>query len=377
MKDKLWWIILIMIIVKLVIHIFGHKNYFLRSFDPAYFSDLYSKSQYVLGPASKGGIGDDGLYAFAGYYYFFQRGDVTDVNFEHPPIGKYLIGLSIFLFRNENIINIIYFLVLLYLIYKIGQRTLKSNLLAMISPLILSFDPLFSDHLLRSQLDLPFSLFFITAIYYFLFSLRKEKFLYLSFFFWGIAFSTRFFPLLIIIYFFLIVIVFIQKRSAISALIKASLFIPFVYLFSHLSFFFYHPSLIEFIRHKKWMISWFTGTPIIVGNIWRNILTSQYFDSTGKLVTNEHWSICLPIIMILGIVSIRKTFFSNKNIELCVLYGLILIYLLYVTFLTNGLHKFLMPIYPFLIILALHNLESLYCIIKAWRKNHKSLRRRS
>lgn len=74
----------------------------------------------MVGSGSKG-IGDDGLYAFAGYYYLFQGGDVSAVNFEHPPLGKYLIGVSIFLFGNENVINIIYFALILIITYKIGQ----------------------------------------------------------------------------------------------------------------------------------------------------------------------------------------------------------------------------------------------------------------
>ena len=96
MKRIIWWLLFIILVGKLSFFVIQNKNFFLRPFDPVYLSDLYSKSQYVLGQKSKGGIGDDGLYAFAGYYYLFQRGDVSSVNFEHPPLGKYLIHKLLF-----------------------------------------------------------------------------------------------------------------------------------------------------------------------------------------------------------------------------------------------------------------------------------------
>src|SRR3990167_9345765 len=146
-------VVLAIVITSLHLINFWHINLerLKRPFDPDYFSGLYSTSQYVLGEKSKGGIGDDGLYAFAGYYYFFQAGDVSSVNFEHPPLGKYLIGLSIFLFNNEIAIGIIYFLLLLFVTYQLG-RLFIDKFQALIPPALLVFDPLFLDHTIRSQL---------------------------------------------------------------------------------------------------------------------------------------------------------------------------------------------------------------------------------
>lgn len=387
MKKFLWFVILAGIVVKLSIYIASNQNYFLRKFDPVYMGNLYSQSQYVIGERSKGGIGDDGLYAFAGYYYLFQKGDVSSVNFEHPPLGKYLIGLSILLFGNENIINIIYFLFLLLLTYKLSQILLSDRILSVLSVGILSLDSLFLDNLVRSLLDLPFTLFFVGGVYFFLLGLKKSRFLYLSFIFLGAAFSTRFFPVLLIICLYLLLIIIVFQRKSIKTFIKASFLIPIIYLISHISFFFYHPSVVEFLRHKKWMLAWFTGTPIITGNIWRNIFTGWYIDSTGKLVVNEHWMLVVPVVVVFAMVSIFHVIpnlFRNLSVNrqilkqvqddfehranLGIIYGLCIIFLLYITVLTGGLQKFLMPIYPILIILAVGNCASLYSIINAWLK---------
>ncbi|MBI3379794.1 glycosyltransferase family 39 protein [Candidatus Gottesmanbacteria bacterium] len=368
-QSVLWWILFTLIITKLLFYLISNRQFFTRIFDPVYYGDLYSKSQYVVGSRSVGGIGDDGLYAFAGYYYLFQKGDVSAVNFEHPPLGKYLIGLSILIFRNENLINIIYFSILLFVTYKIGNIILKNKLLSLLSVGIISFDPLFLDNLIRSLLDLPFTLFFILGIYFFLMSLHNAKYHYFSMLFWGISFSTRFFPALLIIYGFLFLVIFLYKRKDLSILIKASFLIPIVYLLSHISFFVYHPSLVEFLRHKKWMLAWFTGSPKIFGNIWRNIFTGFYIDTTNKLMKNEFWILLIPIIIIFSLIPTVKI--QKKNsLEFIVLYGLNILYLAYVTILTDGNQKFMMPIYPMLCIMAVSNFTLLYSIIASWKKSN-------
>ncbi len=366
MKKLFKILLILLVIVKLSLYIVSNRDFFVRVFDPVYISDLYSKSQYVIGERSKGGIGDDGLYAFAGYYYFFQHGDVSKVNFEHPPLGKYLIGLSIFLFRNENIINIIYFILLLLITYKIGQLIFDDNIYSILSCVILSFEPLFLDHLLRSLLDLPFTLFFTAGVYFFLKGLKNGKYYFLSMLFWGAAFSTRFFPAFLIVYIYMMLVIMLLHIKSLKLFFVSSFLVPLVYLICHISFFIYNPSIILFLRHKKWMLSWFTGTPVIFGNIWQNIFTGTYIDSTGKLAHNNQWSIIQPFIVLLSIFSIRKSDLKKKNKDILIIYGLIIIYFIYLTFLTGGLEKFLMPIYPLLIILAIRNTELIYSIIKTW-----------
>lgn len=368
MKNILIIILLLFTVVRLLIFLFINKNYFLRIFDPAYYSTLYSQSQYILGPLSKGGIGDDGLYTYAGYYYLFQGGDVSNVNFEHPPLGKYLIGLSELLFHNENVINILYFAVLLFLTYKISMQLTEDRLLGVLSIFILSSDHLFLDNLIRSLLDLPFTLFFVGAVYFFIKALSKHKFFLLSAFFWGLAFSTRFFPSLLILYMLMFIFILIYRKKDMIFFSLTSLLIPVIYLLNHISYFIYHPSFFEFLRHKKWMLTWFSGTTVSPGNIFRNIYTGTYLDSTGALTINEHWFPVIPVVVTLGIIIIGKDIFLKKNIHRIFIYALTLVYLLYVAFLTGGVQKFIMPIYPLLIILAVHNTGRLYSIIRRWMK---------
>ncbi len=370
-KKIIWFGILVLIIISLSAFIVSKKSYFLRKFDPEFFGQLYTNSQYVIGDRSVGGIGDDGLYAFAGYYYFFQKGDVSSVNFEHPPLGKYLIGLSIYLFQNENMINLIYFVLLLISTYCLALKLTKNKIISILSVFILSVNPLLLDHLIRSQLDLPFTLFFITAIYTFLCSLENHKLIFISSFFWGLAFATRFFPILIPIELYLIYFIVRYERKMLGKYLISLLIIPLIYLLTHISFFIYHPSMLEFIRHKIWMLSWYKGSPILIGNIWRNIYTGEYIDPAGKLVINEHWNIQLPIITLLSLIP----FLQKKGLKplmIRIVYFLNLLYLLYVTFYTTGVQKYILPVYPIICILAVKSLSFFWCIIDPCVKRNTS-----
>ena len=349
-------------------YVFLAKGAFLRKFDPKGMGSLYSRSQYVVGSGSEG-IGDDGLYAYAGYYYFFDHGNITQINFEHPPLGKYLIGFSIFIFHNENVINLYYYVGLLGMVYLFGRMILDDYKLAIIAVLLVAVDPLILDNLVLSLLDIPFTLFFLCGVYFFIKGFKQCKFFYFSFFFWGITSSIKFFPAFLFVYLFQTILVFFYKRNFLISYFKASLLVPFIYLLSHVAFFVYTPSLIEFIRFKKWTVAWWSGSPRIMGNIFRNIFTGYYVDSTKNIVSNEYWTILWPFFVILSMLRFRiKILSDDKQLPLLATWGLIVIYVLYTALFTGGLQKFLMPVWPFLVIISIHSLESFYSIIKQWKK---------
>src|SRR3989338_286197 len=153
----------------------------------------------------------------------------------------------------------------------------------------------------------------------------------------------------------------------IKLFIFASLIVPLIYLLLHTSFFIYHPSLIEFLRHKKWMLVWFTGTPVLIGNIWRVIFTGYYLDSTKILAKESHWVPIIPLVVVLGITFFRKKMLKLKKYHnLAIIYGLSMMYLIYLTVLSGGIQKFMMPVYPLLIILAVDHTSRLYSIITTW-----------
>jgi len=106
-----------------------------------------------------------------------------------------------------------------------------------------------------------------------------------------------------------------------------------------------------------------------IGKHLDNIITGHYIDSTGVLVKNEHWTIVLPIVVILAITRIRRDMFQKKLLNLYFIYSISILYLTYLTIATYGVSKFLMPVYPFLIILSLSHACLIYSIIVAWMRS--------
>ena len=116
---------------------------------------LYENSQFSSDLSKRSQIiNDEDLYAYAGYSYLTQGG-LDTINIEHPPLGKYLFGISILLFHNPNIIQIPLAALLLFLLYRISHKILGNTILAALIPLALLFENLFKTQLTHSLLDLP------------------------------------------------------------------------------------------------------------------------------------------------------------------------------------------------------------------------------
>lgn len=358
-KDILWWMTLGVLFLHLALHLYAYRWKFLDPFDRDRLGRNYSYSPYVRGSGTKIGIGDDGLYAFAGYYYLFDAGDVSRVNFEHPPLGKYLIGLSIAATGNENAINIVYLTVLLWVTYRLALVMQMSALPALFSVVLVAVNGLLLDHVHRSLLDLPFTVFFLLSIYYFLPGKKRPSAYFRAHLFGALAFSTRFYPFLAVVLLIETGYVWMYDRKHIRRFFLSLLAIGVIYIGVHISYFYYHPSLVEFLRHKKWMLAWFSGSPRIGGNIWRNIFTGWYLDSTGAVVYNTLWSPVVLTVVILATLFMRLRPPPHSLPRYMFIFSIVISYLVYITFLTNGSEKFLLPIYPILCILGVGQIVSM------------------
>lgn len=218
-------------------------RFYSRPFNREFLEKLYSESQYVIGEVSKGGIGDDGLYAFAGDYYF-RGGDITKVNFENPPLGKYLIGLSIRIFNNENMIYLFYLFIILIFVYKLIILISKNKKMAFLTVFLLLVDKTFrlqylpqdATQLSITLLDLPLLMFVLLGIYFMLLKTRGGYLL--SSLFLGLAVSTKFFPAIILFVTLFIYWVYVSHRQSLRIYLSSLILIPIVYLLSHLNFLF-------------------------------------------------------------------------------------------------------------------------------------------
>ncbi len=355
-------ILIIVSLLRLSYFVYLYSFLYLTPYSHRAMSFFYSNSQYVKGRLATTGIGDDGLYAFAGHYYL-NGGDISGVNFENPPLGKYLIGLSILLFKNEFVISLIYGIGILLLSYKLAQLVFNPTVAAL-SVLFLSFSPLYLDQLTSSLLDLPATLFILASVYYFLQAYKNNKNIYFSSFFLSLAIVTKFFPSAI---FFILIFAYSAYKKSAQFFLKylvSLLILPVVYIFSHAAYFYYHPSIFEFLRYQKWILSWRSGNPFIIGNILRSIILKKYQSwwDDNLYIDYNNWSILSPIIPLFSLSSyIIKNINQNSNAKL--IYQISILYFAYVFVGTTGIEKYLLPVYPLMVILTSYFLIYLFNII--------------
>lgn len=324
-----------------------YLNRFTKPYNYSYYADQYLHSQYVEGTGSKYIISDYDLYSFAGHYYF-TGGEVSRVNFENPPLGKYLLGLSIYLFNNQVIIYIVYAVLYLFITYKFGLLIFRRREIAMFALIFLELDPYFLHAVSMPLLDFPMAAFFLTGLYLF-FKAKSWKSYAISAVFFGLSIATKFFPFFAIL---MLCMFWYQWRYRREHLRLWLITVPIIFLvytaaFSEF-FLLQHKNLIEFLYYQWWVIRWRMGNPIEIGNILRGILLGKskvWWTLNGGYVNwTEEWSIMMPLTTISAFISIL---ILRKNHYFSIFYTYMTLFLTYAIFVTEGGLKYLAPIYPF------------------------------
>lgn len=112
-------------------------------------------------------INDSDLYAYAGWNYVHGTSP-DEINFEHPPLAKYLIGLSIVFFNNQNIIGAALGVFSLLILYELSKKLLGRSLFSLVPVYMLSLERIFIGFSSTSMLDIY--LVFFLLLSFFLFS---------------------------------------------------------------------------------------------------------------------------------------------------------------------------------------------------------------
>lgn len=301
-------------IISLVVVILAVRfsNQLFLSTDMFEYGKKYSQSQYVLGENSPENISDADLYIYAGYAYF-KGEDPTTINFEHPPLGKYLFGLSYYLTGNSVQINILLYVITLFLFYLLSNKFINSFLLRIMAVLVLATLPLFSHLLSQALLDIPFLLTMIS--FYLALSWKTSRLIlkYLTIgLILGIMASIKYpFPFMAIPLLLLFIGAWMQKeiRWIILSLVIAS----GVYLFQYLAYFIHGHSLLDFIKFEIYRFNWWTGDRTMPKFlIFENLFTGRHkaWWEPGAYQYTQEWTPLLPIIFTLSLPSF---FVMKKN----------------------------------------------------------------
>lgn len=351
------------IIFNLSFYIWCHKESYLTKFDEGLMKEEYENSQWSKGWYATTQMSDAEHHAWAGWNLIHGK-DPSLVNKEKPLLGKYFIGLSLLLFRNENVVSIFWGVAVLVVCCLLGWLVLKDKFWSLILVFLVSREPLFKENLATSLLDLPFIFFILLSVWSFLKGLSDKKFFYLSAVFLGLAAGTKVFLVCFYLGVLLGIFLFLIGRKQI--ILKFWITIMGVYVLTYIQYFAFHDFL-DFIYLHYWVF-WFSRN--IVPNypffqIWRLLLTGDWltwkphppdiwFDLEIKHIDqyNLFWTLSGLLFCFEGFLSIKKRLFSET-----VIFLLVIGYLLFWSF-APPYPRYLLPVLPLIYLLALGRLRN-------------------
>ncbi len=312
MKKGLSFVLILASFIYLFIIITSNKNIYLTKFDAKKYERKYYQSQWSI-PNSKTPISDEELYSYAGYRYINGLNPVL-LNPEAPPLGKYLIGLSIALFKNQNIVPLIINLASLLLISLIVLITTSSLLAASLALFLTVVNTLFIDQLIHpAQLEGSQLFFLLLFLLFFWLYQKKKKLLLmiLSGVTLGGFFSTKVFVLhwgLINLFF---IIYCLLKKEKVINFIKTIAVINIisltVFTATYFRYFLIGNTLRSFLGTQKWIFMFYRQSGIQTSKILGSYLSLTFFNqwrfwSEGyPFIKYESWSILLVVYSISSI----------------------------------------------------------------------------
>ena len=286
LKKKLFIVLLIFFFLNFLSVIFSYRGEYLSHFDPAYWKERFLRSQWGVRPGcmltdphinpatcawddgyyqkhknekfvpyKENPLGDDGLYTYAGWEYVTGR-DPTTLNAEAPPFGKYLIGLSILLFGNQNIFALLSGVFVLCAFYFLNMQVFKDKFFASIPVVLFSFEPLFYTQMRAPFLDLLYLGFLFLTLAFFL----RKQFFHVAIFLGLMAATKNSLSTFLLVIGTTLIYLFITKRRKEIKKYLFTLPLAFlVFILTYARFFFDGHSIIEFLKVQKWIVDFYSN----------------------------------------------------------------------------------------------------------------------
>lgn len=294
--------LVVLILLLVLLPVVSFPSFFLTETNISSFAQLYGNSQYVRGEATQQRIDDATLYIYAGYAYV-QGEDPTTVNFEHPPLGKYVLGLSYLLFGNSLILNLCIYAAFLLTFVSLLRMFTKNNLLIYGALLFLGTTRLVYVNVGQGMLDI-FSSLLLLLIFRILFSKLASlpKYSIVGLVIGALAATKYAFPSIGLPLLLTLTWAWYSKELLVSLV---SLPIALVtYLASYTVYFLNH-TLLDFIKFEWFRLKWWVvdrNIPPFL--ILRTLFLGSFQDwRMGHTVRSAVWSVSWPILFVSHIVS--------------------------------------------------------------------------
>lgn len=331
-----------------------------QSIEKAYFNSQYIKKN------PDGWIPDEVVNTYAGVKYVQGVSPIL-IAPDTPPLGRYLIGLSVIFFNNPNIIVLISAVLSLCLMYALGMQVFKNSILSLIPVSLFSLEPIFKNQLIYTPLlDIMQLVFLLLVFVFFNKGLIKRALLFfiLSSIFLGCFISTKFFAtgltVVTAMFFVLLYNKFYNKLLRMAYSLPLALV---VLLLSYVREFVRSPHILPFLGVQKWIFIYHKSQLILPFSIWPLLLLNKWYVWYGneKVISDSQWSISWPIITVLFLLTSFLYFMKKikKNISLEVLIFWVISYILFFSF-GQVASRYFVILIPILYIVSFYGVISFY-----------------
>lgn len=320
------------------------------SYEKAYYSSQYVKKE------NPGIIPDDTFEAFVGGAFLRGVNPILIVH-EHPPMGRYIIALSILLFDNPRTLIIPLLALSFFSLFLILRKVLNSNLLALLPLVVYANEPLTISKLqyvpLLEPIQLPFIIF---ALYFFIQGVSQKRYvpwLLLTSIMLGFVISIRFFILGAVLVLAMVAYLVLQKKERIRLLVfVASLPLSLVVLFgSYFRTIQDGYSLFQILGVQKYILFYHQSKLENLFSFWDLLLFNRWHAWWGEriIISDSTWIIAWPIATVLttGFVLL----FLLKKIKINSASKILLLWILAYSLLLSGGNsttRYFLPLLPFL-----------------------------
>jgi len=351
--------------------LFWHYRFlFLQKVDIAYWKDRFEHSQWQLINSNRP-IGDDGLYLYSGYRLSLGD-DPSLINAEAPPLGKYLIGLSIRFLDNPYFTNGILYLFTLIIVFLIITKLQIPLFLRYLCIAMVATDPMVWSQITTTMLDLPLLFFFLLFVYSLISFQKSFKSSHLIGYVLTAGISLGFFASTKFPYLSLIpgavgAYLIYKKLSVKGLFLFGSMFIV-GYCIPYIRYFQLHTNFLDFIRYQKWQFFFYRESKLqanfgsailtLLGNLYQNLSNRTWTHSSEWSIA---WPLMIATIVYISLRSSLKKIFGNTLFFLLIP----LLYLLLFSFIPFS-PRYLLIILPLLYI-------ALICMSKQFKVNHTIL----
>ena len=325
-----------------------------QEYQKAYFSSQYIQKK------NPGIIPDESLEIFAAESFLRGLNPILIVH-DHPPLGRYIVALSLIIFDNPHVIMIPLILLSLLGLFLVGYEILPNAAIALIPVLFFANEPLLLDKFVSTPLLEPIQFpFLVFALYFFILGVTKKNcllYFIATAIMLGFVISIRFFATGAALLFCMLTYFLLQRKLSKSLfLFLATLPLSLVILLlSYTRTMMDGYSVIKIFGIQKYILVYHKSKFILPFTYWDLLLFNRWHTwwGTWAISSDAHWIITWPLGMIFSISNFLYGIFKKISFQPGETVMMLWIFV-YSAMLSTGYTStnYFLPIIPFTYIIA-------------------------